>query len=86
MNHETKYDPNALIDFLIINLKLKNDAALADRLGVAPPVISKVRFFKIPLGPSLMVRIHEETDINVKELRAVMGDFRPIYSSRGLLL
>ncbi len=83
MNNETKYDPNTLIDFVINNLQLKNDAALADRLGVAPPVISKVRFFKIALGPSLLVRMHEETNITVKELRALMGDDRPIYSCRG---
>ena len=35
------YDPNNLLDTLIKQLHLKNDAALSRALEVAPPVISK---------------------------------------------
>ena len=36
-----QYNPNRLLDTLIENLRLKNDAALSRALEVAPPVISK---------------------------------------------
>eukprot|EP01030_Chromulinospumella_sphaerica_P007478 gene7478-7311_t len=34
-----QYNPNRLLDTLIENLRLKNDAALSRALEVAPPVI-----------------------------------------------
>ena len=40
---EIDYDPNNLLDTLIKQLHLKNDAALSRALEVAPPVISKIR-------------------------------------------
>src|SRR5579872_5161296 len=70
------YDPNNLLDALIEKLALKNDAALSRALEVAPPVISKVRHRRLPVGASLLIRMHEESGLNVKELRALMGDQR----------
>jgi plasmid maintenance system antidote protein VapI len=61
--------PHTLLDTLIEFLKLKNDAALARTLEVAPPVVSKVRNHTLPLGPSLIVKISEVTDWNVKTIR-----------------
>jgi hypothetical protein len=75
MEQET-YDPNKLLDALIEKLGLKNDAALSRALEVAPPVISKVRHRRLPVGASLLIRMHEETGMNVKELRSLMGDQR----------
>jgi plasmid maintenance system antidote protein VapI len=49
--------PHALIDHLLIENKLRNDAALSRALEVAPPVISKIRNFRQPLGPALRLRI-----------------------------
>ena len=73
---QESYDPNKLLDALIEKLGLKNDAALSRALEVAPPVISKVRHRRLPVGASLLIRMHEETGMNVKELRALMGDQR----------
>ena len=75
MEQET-YDPNKLLDALIEKLGLKNDAALSRALEVAPPVISKVRHRRLPVGASLLIRMHEESGLNVKELRSLMGDQR----------
>ena len=40
---DAEYDPNRLLDFLIDKMRTKNDAGLSRQLGVAPPVISKIR-------------------------------------------
>ena len=70
------YDPNNLLGALIEKLHLKNDAALSRALEVAPPVISKIRHRRLPVGASLLIRMHEETELSIRELRALMGDRR----------
>jgi hypothetical protein len=74
--HDVNYDPNALLDALIEKLSLKNDAALARTLEIAPPVISKIRHRRLPVGASLLIRMHEVSDLSIKELRILMGDRR----------
>ena len=69
-------DQSALLDHLVQHLRLKNDAQLAAALHVAPPVISKVRHHKLPVGASLLISMHEESGIEIKELRRIMGDRR----------
>jgi hypothetical protein len=73
---EIDYDPNNLLDTLIKQLHLKNDAALSRALEVAPPVISKIRHRRLPVGASLLIRMHEISDISIKDLRSLMGDRR----------
>lgn len=73
---QPEYDPNRLLDELILRLKLKNDAALSRLLEVAPPVISKIRHMRLPVGASLLVRMHEVSGLSIKELRTMMGDRR----------
>lgn len=73
---EIDYEPNNLLDTLIKQLHLKNDAALSRALEVAPPVISKIRHRRLPVGASLLIRMHEISDISLKDLRALMGDRR----------
>lgn len=70
------YNPNNLLDTLIERLHLKNDAALSRALEVAPPVISKIRHRRLPVGASLLIRMYEISDMNIKELRELMGDRR----------
>ena len=70
------YDPNKLLDAVIEKLGLKNDAALSRMLEVAPPVISKIRHRRLPVGASLLIRMHEVSDFSIAELRALMGDQR----------
>lgn len=70
------YDPNYLLSALIVRLKLKNDAALSRALEVAPPVISKIRHRRLPVGASLLIRMQEVSDLSIKELRSLMGDRR----------
>jgi hypothetical protein len=77
--HPTNYDPNFLLDALIRNLNLKNDSELSDALEVPPPVIFKIRYRRLPVGASLLVRMHEVTTLSIRELRDLMGDRRVKY-------
>jgi len=67
-----EYDPNRVLDAIISRLRLKNDAALSQLLEVAPPVISKIRHSTLPIGATLLIRMHEESDYSIRELRALM--------------
>src|SRR3954447_10563083 len=73
---QESYNPNHLLDILIEKLNLKNDAALSRALEVAPPVISKIRHRRLPVGASLLIRMHEVSDLSIKDLRILMGDRR----------
>lgn len=73
---QIQYDPDNLLTSVIGKLNLKNDAALSRALEVAPPVISKIRHRRIPVGASLLIRMHEVTNLSIKELRSLMGDRR----------
>lgn len=63
--------PHLLLDTLMENHKLRSDAALARLLEVAPPVISKIRHRKIPMGDSILLRTHDITGVPVRELLAL---------------
>lgn len=63
----------AMLDALIAEMQLKNDAALARRLEVAPPVISKLRHGALPVGASILISAHEESGISITELKALAG-------------
>ncbi|QJD98629.1 hypothetical protein HH212_00050 [Massilia forsythiae] len=70
------FNQGALLDALLGRLELKNDAALSRRLDVAPPVLSKIRHHRMPVGASLLIRMHEVTGLPTNDLRALMGDRR----------
>lgn len=65
----SKTIPHLLLDTLIRDLGLKNDAALSRHLEVAPPVISKIRHRVIAFSNSILLRTHEITGIEVRKLK-----------------
>lgn len=66
---------NALLDEVILQNALKNDAKLSYYLHVAPPVISKLRHGILPMGPSMILRLHEFCGMDVANIREVLkGD------------
>lgn len=73
------FDPNRMLDAVIARLNLKNDAALCRVLEIQPPIISKIRHGRLPVGASILIRLHEETGLHVRELRNLMGDRRGNY-------
>ena len=70
---EPSYDPNKVLDAIIEKLNLKNDAALSSALEVAPPVISKIRHRTLPIGATILLRMHEVSEFSIRELKALMG-------------
>lgn len=76
---EQTYNPNRLLDSLLQNMQLKNDAALSRMLEVAPPLISKIRHRRLPVSASLLMRMHEVTNMSIGDLRFLMGDRRNKY-------
>lgn len=73
------YDPNNLLSAMIEQLNLKNDAALSRALNVSPPIISKIRHKRLPIGASMLIRMHEISNLSIRELRELMGDQRHQY-------
>lgn len=76
LTSQPEYDPDRLLNAMLEKLQLKNDAALSRALEVAPPVISKVRHRRLPVGASLLIRMHEVSDLSVPQLRELLGDRR----------
>ena len=76
---QVTFNPDNLLNTLLDRLVLKNDAALSRALEVAPPVISKIRHRRLPVGASLLIRMHEVSNLSVRELRDLMGDRRNKY-------
>lgn len=62
-----------MLDIVLEQQNLKNDAALARALQVAPPIISKARNEIQPLGSALLVKLHEFTGKSTKEIKALAG-------------
>lgn len=71
-----QYDPAQLLDAVSAKLLLKNDASLARMLEVQPPMLSKIRHRRLPVGSALLIRFHEVTGLPIAQLRALMGDRR----------
>ena len=69
INQQTK-----LVEGLKKLQHLKNDAALARTLQVAPPVISKLKKGTLEIGPALLIKIHDAFDMPVKHIRALYQD------------
>ncbi|GJI94050.1 hypothetical protein RugamoR57_07680 [Duganella caerulea] len=70
------YDPARLLDALLERLHLKNDAALSRLLEIEAPTISKIRHRRVNIGATLLLRMHEVSDLSIEELRSLMGDRR----------
>lgn len=60
-----------LIDALIKVLKLGNDADLCEALEIQAPTISKIRNSKLKPGPVILIRMHEVSNLSIKELKAL---------------
>lgn len=65
----SNFVPNKLLDTLIEKLQLKNDAELCRVLEVQPPIISKIRHRKLNVGATILLRMHEKSNIPIRELK-----------------
>lgn len=73
------YNTDNLLNALIEKLGLKNDAALARLLEVVPPILSKISHRHLPVSAALLIRMHEVSNLPIRELRDLMRDRRQKY-------
>jgi plasmid maintenance system antidote protein VapI len=64
---------NALFDHLLDKHGVLNDAALSRALEVAPPVISKHRHGRIPVGPTMILKVYDKFDISIEDIRKLLA-------------
>jgi plasmid maintenance system antidote protein VapI len=62
-----------MLDVVLDQQNIKNDAALARAIQVSPPAISKVRNGCQPLSATLLVKLHEATGMTTMEIKALAG-------------
>lgn len=65
--------PNTLLDTIIAENNLKNDAALAKALGIPAAPLSMIRNGKRPVSATYIVRIHETFPIEVRRIKELAG-------------
>lgn len=65
--------PARLLDTLKELLLLRSDSDLAAVLGTTPSLISKVRHRQLPVADWLLISMHEESELSIRELRALNG-------------
>lgn len=70
--NDPAYNVAKLLDTVMEKLGLKNDAALSRELGVAPPVVSKLRNAKVALSAAMMIRIHDVADMSIATIRSFL--------------
>lgn len=63
-----------LLDFLLAKQELKNDAALCRLLGIAAPVISKIRYNKMGISAAMMITIHEKCGLSIAQIKEYLAE------------
>jgi len=64
---------SGMLDKMKEVMQLKNDAALARAMDLAPPVVSKLRNGVLPFGSNYVIRAHELTGLPVREIKDCLG-------------
>jgi len=65
-------DAHALLDFLIKEYGLKNDAALSRALGVSPPAISKIRSRAMGVSGDIKILIYKKTGLSIEDIESFL--------------
>ena len=74
------YTPEAFLERLCERLGARSLSALGRVVGLSPSVLSKVIRRRLAISSEILLKIHDATDIPVRELRRWMGDMRPYFS------
>lgn len=67
------YDIHGFLNGLSRLVGAKNDADLSRTLKLAPHVVSKLRHKRLHLSPGLILRVHDVTGLEVKNIRQLAG-------------
>ena len=63
---------NKLFDYLIDHLKLKNNRALAQHLGVTQSTLSKIRYGTNRISAELILLVYDKTDLSIEDIRELI--------------
>ena len=77
MANKSKYSRegvNRLFDHLLRTYRVKNDRALANLLGVLPPVVSKIRSGHAGMGDTILLAVHEVFEMPIKDIKGMLSD------------
>jgi plasmid maintenance system antidote protein VapI len=66
---KTEHD---LLDILKDELDLKSDADLAEELGLAKPVLSKIRHGKVKISAGHILKIYDATGWSIEKIRGYL--------------
>jgi len=80
---EVVYSPPRLLNSLIDHLGIRTDADLCRVLEIPPSVLSSIRSGRRPIGASLLVRMHDVSGLDIRELRKLLGDRRAKFRMAG---
>lgn len=72
-SHSVRLPAHRVLDRVMEQNGLKNDAALARHLKVQPPVISKLRHNRLPFGDGMVLKAHEHGGLAVAEIRQLLA-------------
>ena len=62
-----------VLDYLKEKRLVKNDRDLARVLDVNPPLLSKIRNGHMKFGAWMILAVHEQFDISIKEIKAMLA-------------
>lgn len=72
-NAKTKDTSGNLFNKMAKVFRLKNDAAVAKFLDLAPPVVSKIRNGKLEVGATVVIRAMRATGWNLDDVEELLG-------------
>ena len=73
---DSGYQPGKLFDAMLHNLGARTDAELARILRISPTAISKIRHGRMPVSSTLLINMHEASQVDIRDLKALMGERR----------
>lgn len=65
-------NPNHFLNELMTRLAAKTDAALAEKLVLRPPQISKLRHGKSRVTDRMLIKAHDATGLSINRLRELL--------------
>jgi len=64
---------SAFFDAILTRTGVKNDRALARLIDIDPCSLSNMRAGRAGMGPVILLRVHEATEISIAELKRMAG-------------
>ena len=69
----TRDGANRLFDHLLRTYRVKNDSALANLLGVFPPIVSKIRSGHAGMGDTILLAVHEVFEMPIRDIKGMLN-------------